>query len=432
MIGAIRKFQKKGAAQTYWTAPPLKTQFSLCNDVNNLARGYGSATLTDSELEALFHGYGVDQLYVDLCVVAGHYHFLASRQAYGAGDISGAEVELGAIAGEEGRMATAFFLAQHVHLTPELGVGVDATGLGKNLATLDFFLVDTAEQGADVVTSLTFVKKLVEHFNTGTDGFLGCLDTDYLDFLVHLHDTTVNLAGYDSTATGDGEHVLDGHKEGLVGYTLRICKEGVHGIQKLVEALGGFGVIGIGHGIECRTLDDRGVITGEAIETKQVADFLLHQLYELGIIKKVDLVEENNHRGHANLAGQEYVFTGLGHDRVGSRDDEDRPVHLGCTGDHVLDIVGMAGTVDMGIVPLGRLILEMPGIDGNTTSLLFGCIVDIIVLQGFVTKLFGAVHGNGRAQSGLAVVDVSDGTNIHVGLGTIELLFRHSYPPRLV
>jgi len=35
---------------------------------------------------------------------------------------------------------------------------------------------------------------------------------------------------------------------------------------------------------------------------------------------------------------------------VGRGDDQDRAVHLGGAGDHVLDVVGVAGAVDVGVV----------------------------------------------------------------------------------
>ena len=57
-------------------------------------------------------------------------------------------------------------------------------------------------------------------------------------------------------------------------------------------------------------------------------------------------------RGHADLAGEQDVLAGLRHRAVGGRDDQDRAVHLGGAGDHVLDVVGVARAVDVGVVPL--------------------------------------------------------------------------------
>ena len=76
------------------------------------------------------------------------------------GDVGGAEVELGTVVREEWLVTAAFILGQYVDLGLELGVWGDAAGLGKHLATLDLVLVDTTEQSADVVASLTVSSSL--------------------------------------------------------------------------------------------------------------------------------------------------------------------------------------------------------------------------------------------------------------------------------
>ena len=96
------------------------------------------ATFADSEAEAGLHGDGADELDSEGAVVAGHNHFHALSQLDDAGHVSGAEVELGTVAVEERGVAAAFFLLQHVDLALELGVGMDAAGLGQHLAALHF------------------------------------------------------------------------------------------------------------------------------------------------------------------------------------------------------------------------------------------------------------------------------------------------------
>ena len=70
-------------------------------------------------------------------------------------------------------------------------------------------------------------------------------------------------------------------------------------------------------------------------------------------------VQEDDHRWHFDLAGEQDVLAGLRHRAVGGGDDQDRPVHLGGAGDHVLDVVGVARAVDVGVVPLLGLILHV-------------------------------------------------------------------------
>ena len=62
-------------------------------------------------------------------MVARHNHLNALGQLDGAGNVGGAEIELGTVAGEEGGMAAAFFLGQNVNLALELGVGVNGACL---------------------------------------------------------------------------------------------------------------------------------------------------------------------------------------------------------------------------------------------------------------------------------------------------------------
>ena len=108
-----------------------------------------------------------------------------------------------------------------------------------------------------------------------------------------------------------------------------------------------------------RAADDRDVVAGEFIFGQQFADLELDQVEELGIVDHVDLVEEDDQRRNADLAGEQDVLAGLRHRPVGGRDDEDRAVHLGRAGDHVLDVVGVPGAVDMGVVPLVGLVFDM-------------------------------------------------------------------------
>jgi hypothetical protein len=83
----------------------------------------------------------------------------------------------------------------------------------------------------------------------------------------------------------------------------------------------------------------------------------LDEVEELGVVDEVDLVEEDDDVGHTDLAGQQDVLAGLGHGAVGGGHDQDRAVHLGGAGDHVLDEVGVARAVDVGVVALLGLVL---------------------------------------------------------------------------
>ena len=106
-------------------------------------------------------------------------------------------------------------------------------------------------------------------------------------------------------------------------------------------------------------------------------------------------------------------------------DDEDRAVHLGGAGDHVLDVVGVAGAVDVGVVAVVGLVLDVGDGDGDAALALLGGVVDRV--EGAVLRLAleGEVLGDRRGQRRLAVVDVADRADVDVRLGPLELLLRH-------
>ena len=165
--------------------------------------------------------------------------------------------------------------------------------------------------------------------------------------------------------------------------------------------------------------DDRNLVAGEPVLRQQLAEFQLDQLEQLGVVDQVDLVEEHDQRGHVDLAGQQDVLAGLRHRAVGGRDHQDRPVHLGGAGDHVLDVVGVARAVDVGVVPLVGLVLDVADGDGHR----LGRVADRAALGDVGVRLelgqtLGGLDGqDGAGQRGLAVVDVADGAHVDVRFG---------------
>ena len=117
---------------------------------------------------------------------------------------------------------------------------------------------------------------------------------------------------------------------------------------------------------------------GKLYLREQLAHFQLDQLEQLLVVHHVDLVEEDDDGRHFDLAGQQDVLARLGHRAVGGRDDQDGAVHLGGAGDHVLDVVGVAGAVDMGVVALVGLVLDVGDGDGDAALALFGGVVDLV------------------------------------------------------
>jgi hypothetical protein len=70
--------------------------------------------------------------------------------------------------------------------------------------------------------------------------------------------------------------------------------------------------------LSARDPDDRGVVAGELVLVEQLADLELDEVEELLVVDHVGLVEGDDDRGHADLAGEQHVLTGLGHRAVGA------------------------------------------------------------------------------------------------------------------
>ena len=368
-------------------------------------------------------------------VVAGHAHLGALGQGDDAGNVGGAEVELRTIVVEERGVTAALFLLQDIDMAVEGGVGMNGAGNSDDLAALDLVAVDTTQQGADVVAGLSELQALAEHFEAGDGGGqLLFLQADDFHLVADMGGAALDTAGSDGAAAGDGHDVLNGHQEGLVSRTVGSGDILVDSVHQLPDA-GILGGVGIGGGalqsLQGGAADDRGVVAVEVLAAQQLTDLHLDQVEQLVVVDHVALVHEDNDLGHADLTGQQDVLAGLGHGTIGSSDDQDSAVHLSSTGDHVLDIVSMARAVNVGVVTLLGVVLDVSGVDRDAAGLLFGGLVDAGVIHEVRIALQGQDLGDGSRQSGLAVVNVTDGTNVDMLQRAVKFfLFSHwKYPP---
>ena len=161
--------------------------------------------------------------------------------------------------------------------------------------------------------------------------------------------------------------------------------------------------------------------------SQQLANFHLDQLDDFLIINHVALVQSDEDVRNAHLAGEKNVLTGLWHGAVGGGNNEDCAVHLSSTGDHVLDVVGVAGGVNVCVVALVGLVLDVRTVGRDTTLFLFRCLVDGIESKSLVQLrvCFSQNLGDGCGGGGLTVVNVTNGTDVNVRLGTLELRLCH-------
>src|SRR5690606_17375502 len=107
-------------------------------------------------------------------------------------------------------------------------------------------------------------------------------------------------------------------------------------------------------------------------------------------------------------------------------------VHLGGTGDHVLHVVRVTGAVHVRVVAALGLVLHVRDGDGDTALALLRGLVDVLERRERVEVRVLVVQnlGNRRGQRGFTVVDVTDGADVYVRLGPLELGLRHWITPR--
>ena len=119
------------------------------------------------------------------------------------------------------------------------------------------------------------------------------------------------------------------------------------------------------------------------------------------------------------------MLTGLGHRTVSRGNNKDSTIHLCSTGDHVFDVVSMSGAVNVSIVTVVSLILNVSGVDRDTTSFFFRSLIDCVICLVLSIAFKAEVLGDGSGKGGLTMVDMTDGTDINMGFGSLKMLFCH-------
>ena len=119
------------------------------------------------------------------------------------------------------------------------------------------------------------------------------------------------------------------------------------------------------------------------------------------------------------------MFTGLGHGAVSCRYYEDSAIHLSCTGDHVLYIVGMPWAVNMCIVTFFGFIFNGGGVDCDTTSSFFRCFINGSIVEEVSFAFFSQYFGDSSGQGCFAMIYVADGADVNMRLCSFVMSFCH-------
>ncbi len=383
----------------------------LSKDTGDETSGDCATTLTHVEALTLLENVGLVQLAHHLDVVTGHDKLGGVLGALGPCEgarlVGSSDEHLWPVVVAETSVATTLLLAEDVHGDQELLVCLDLAGDGDDHTTADILTLDTTEEETRVVTSTRLLAGLLEGLNVGDLGLDGrAALTDELDFLVPLQDTTLDTTRNDGTTAGNGEDILNGHQERLVGLTGGGGDPGVDGLEQLIDLL----LANLGPATLKRaqsgTHDDGCLVALETVAGKKLAHLHLDELQHLGVLDGIDLVDENDYLLDTDLTGEEQVLTCLGHLAIGSSDDNDGTVHVGSTCDHVLDVIGVTRAVDVGIVAVVGLVLDVGGGDGDTTLALLGGLVDGTVLEELGVALLGLTLGDGGCEGCLQAISV--------------------------
>ncbi|MCY1247053.1 hypothetical protein D9M72_603450 [compost metagenome] len=91
----------------------------------------------------------------------------------------------------------------------------------------------------------------------------------------------------------------------------------------------------------------------------------------------------------------------------------------------------MARAIDVGVVTLGGFVFDVCGRDRDATRLFFRRGVDRGVILELATEALCTDLGQCGGQRGLAVVDVTDGADVDVRLGALELTLGHGCLSRI-
>ena len=97
------------------------------------------------------------------------------------------------------------------------------------------------------------------------------MDTNDLNLIVQMKNTTLYTAGSNGTTTGNGEYILYRHQERLISLTLRIRDPAVNCVHQLHDLVAPL-TVRILKSLQSGTLNDRGVIARELVLVQQLTD----------------------------------------------------------------------------------------------------------------------------------------------------------------
>ena len=143
------------------------------------------------------------------------------------------------------------------------------------------------------------------------------------------------------------------------------------------------------------------------------------------------LLRKTTIAGTPTWRAKQDMLTSLRHRPVSCGNDQNRAVHLRCTGDHVLDVVGMARAVDMSVMTFISLVFDVSDIDRDAALSFFWRFIDLIVGKKLAPCPLFENFGDRRSQSRFAMIDVTDRADVQVWFFALKFLSCSSHPPMI-
>ena len=199
------------------------------------------------------------------------------------------------------------------------------------------------------------------------------------------------------------EDIFHRHQEGLIDRTRRQRHILIHRLHQLVDLL--LPLCFAVQRAQRRAANHRHIVAGEAVLAQQLAHFHLDQVDQLRILDRIALVQEHHDVRHAYLASQKHVLLGLRHRSVGRRHHQDCAIHLRRTGDHVLDVIGVAGAIHVRVVTvpeehMGTIIGDInsrrgriEGMEHSGGSQVIKAMVPLKEMFGYVNDIRSSTQG---------------------------------------
>src|SRR4030095_243455 len=119
------------------------------------------------------------------------------------------------------------------------------------------------------------------------------------------------------------------------------------------------------------------------------------------------------------------MLASLWHGTIRGRHHQDRAVHLRRARDHVLDVIGVARTIDVSIVPLVGFVFDMGNVNGNAALSFFRSFIDLVVSEALGLALLLQHLCDCRCQWRLTMIDMTDCADVQVWLLALKLLLAH-------